>query len=292
MIPVDGDVLRAVAPRFSGANGQAQARIITSIEGVLASTLDQFEINTRLRIAHFLAQITHESAGLRTTQEFASGRAYEGRKDLGNTQKGDGPRYKGRGLLQLTGRANYRRVGGIINLDLEGNPELAADPKVSLQIACEYWKDRKINPNCDADDLIAVTKKVNGGLNGLEDRRQFLVKAKTALARLEGAVVAGGTPSPAAPSGAAPSGGAPAAGAAPAPGGAKPTLRRGSQGDAVTELQQTLRKLGFALSIDADFGAATEVAVMKTQSDNGLTADGIVGPATWAKLDALAAKKT
>jgi predicted chitinase len=94
-----------------GVLAEAQAGIIGAIEGVIQSTLDQYEIDTRLRVAHFLAQIIHEAAGLSTTEEFASGAAYEGRKDLGNVNPGDGRLYKGRGLLQLTGRANYKRLG-------------------------------------------------------------------------------------------------------------------------------------------------------------------------------------
>jgi putative chitinase len=215
----------------------------------MQSTLAQYKINTRLRIAHFLAQIIHESAGLRATEEFASGDAYEGRADLGNVKRGDGPRYKGRGLLQL-----------------EEEPGRAAEPLLSLTIACEYWTDRKINPNCDADDLITVTKKVNGGLRGLPDRRQLLMKAKAALARVEGIVVASS-----------------------APADAKPVLRRGSQGDAVGELQTLLRKAGFPLAIDQDFGAATELAVMGVQKDARLTADGVVDPPTWRAVEKRAA---
>ena len=268
MIAVDGDVLRAIAPKYMGVLAEAQERIIGAIEGVIQSTLAQYEIDNRLRVAHFLAQIIHEFAGLRTTEEFASGAAYEGRKDLGNVNPGDGRRYKGRGLLQLTGRANYKRLGDKLGIDLENEPELAAEPKLSLTIACEYWVDRKINAACDVDDLIAVTKKVNGGLNGLADRRQLLVKAKAALARVEGIVVAAATP--------AKSG---------------PTLHRGSQGEAVAELQTLLRNLGFQLAVDQDFGAATELAVMSVQKNAGLKPDGIVGPATWREFDKAAQAK-
>jgi putative chitinase len=232
----------------------------------MQSTLAQYKINTRLRIAHFLAQIIHESAGLRATEEFASGEAYEGSADLGNVKRGDGPRYKGRGLLQLTGRANYKRLGDKLRIPLEEEPGRAAEPLLSLTIACEYWTDRKINPNCDADDLITVTKKVNGGLRGLPDRRQLLMKAKAALARVEGIVVASS-----------------------APADAKPVLRRGSQGDAVGELQTLLRKAGFPLAIDQDFGAATELAVMGVQKDARLTADGVVDPPTWRAVEKRAA---
>lgn len=182
MKPVTADVLRAIAPRFYGATAQRQSQIIDAIAGEFTSILNEYEINTDLRVAHFLAQIIHESAGLQTTEEFASGAAYERRVDLGNTVPGDGKRYKGRGVLQLTGRANYRRYGQILGLDLEGQPHMAAEPLVSLRIACVYWRDRHINPLCDADDLVGVTKKVNGGTNGLADRGRYLAKAKVALA--------------------------------------------------------------------------------------------------------------
>ncbi len=126
------------------------------------------------------------SAGFRTTEEFASGAAYEGRKDLGNVKKGDGRRYKGRGLLQLTGRANYAEYGKALGVDLENNPAMAAEPALSLKIACEYWKRRKLNADCDRDDIRATTRRINGGLNGLKDRSNYIRKAKEALARIEG----------------------------------------------------------------------------------------------------------
>lgn len=267
MIPVDAETMRAIAPHFSGRTGQRQAEIIAGVGKILATTLNEFDINTRLRIAHFLAQTCHESAGFRTTEEFASGIKYENRRDLGNVQPGDGPRYKGRGLLQLTGRANYRTVGDLIGVDLEGNPERAAEPEISLRIACVYWQRRKINGPCDRDDIVTVTKRVNGGLNGLPERRAFLKKAKDAIAQLEEANLS-----------------TPAA-------GADPILRRGSEGEDVGELQTLLQSLGFQITIDQEFGPATEVAVTKFQSDQGLTADGIVGPRTWQVLHSKAQPK-
>ena len=260
MIPVDGDFILAVAPRFSGAKAEAQARIVGAISSVLAPTLDSYEIKTKLRIAHFMGQVTHECAGFRTTEEFASGAAYEGREDLGNVHTGDGKRYKGRGLIQLTGRANYRMIGEILGLSLEDDPELAAEPVTSLRIACEYWKTRRINTAADRDDLIKATKLVNGGLNGLEDRRKYLQKAKTALAQIEGIRVS------------------------LSEGGNTIVLRRGSFGDAVRELQELLVTHGFDVAIDNDFGPATELAVMIFQKNNDLIVDGIVGRKTWALL--------
>jgi putative chitinase len=262
MIPVDGDFILAVAPRFSGKNGAAQHRIVSEISAIFAATLHSYGISSQLRIAHFMAQVTHECAGFRTTEEFASGAAYEGREDLGNINKGDGKRYKGRGLIQLTGRANYWKIGQLLKLDLENHPELAAEPATSLRIACEYWKSRHINAAADQDDLIRATKLVNGGLNGLEDRRQYLQKAKTALAAQEGIRVA------------------------LSEGGTTIVLRRGTFGEAVSELQQLLSAQGFALAIDGDFGAATELAVMTWQRQHNLTVDGIVGRNTWHSLRA------
>jgi putative chitinase len=263
MIPVDSHTMREVAPTFSGKIADSQAKIIAEVGAVLAATLESFDITTRLRIAHFLGQTCEESAGYRTTEEFANGAAYEGRKDLGNTQKGDGPRFKGRGLLQLTGRANYDQYGKALGVDLVNNPTLAAGPALSLKIACEYWKLHNINADCDRDDLQAVTRKVNGGLNGLSERAAFTQKAKAAVARLEAVQLSG----------------------APSPGETRPVLARGSKGDAVVQLQTLLRDLNFAVAIDGDFGPGTEVAVTRFQSENSLTADGIVGPQTWAAMD-------
>lgn len=260
MIPIDGEFILEVAPMFSGSNAAAQRRIVGEISGSFAVVLSQYNIDSYYRIAHFMGQVTHECAGFRTTEEFASGAAYEGRLDLGNTEKGDGKRYKGRGLPQLTGRDNYRRIGAKLDLDLEGNPELAGDPVTSLKIACEYWEDRKINGHCDADDLIKVTKAVNGGLNGLEDRREFLRRAKVALKSRMALVISSDQ------------------------GSTDPVLRRGSFGEAVGGLQETLVAKGFQIAIDWDFGPATELAVIEFQKRSGLTIDGIVGRDTWAAL--------
>src|SRR5699024_1278233 len=133
------------------------------------TVLDSYPINTPLRIAHLDAPLAPESAGFRNTEEFARGAAYEGRRDLGNIEPGDGMRFKGRGLIQLTGRANYVRVGAMLGRDLVGNPEAAAEPVLSLEIACAYWNDRALNSHADRDDLIAVTRAINVGTNGLAD---------------------------------------------------------------------------------------------------------------------------
>jgi putative chitinase len=145
--------------------------------------LPRYEINTGLRISHFMAQCAHECDNFRTMQEYASGDAYEGRVALGNTQPGDGRRYKGRGIIQLTGRANYRTYGAALGLDLENNPELAAIPENAVKIACEYWKrttraGRTMNQLADADDINTITRRINGGLNGLTDRQLKLSIAK------------------------------------------------------------------------------------------------------------------
>ena len=135
-------------------------------------------MQSNLRLAHLMAQLVHESGSFRYMEEIASGAAYEGRADLGNTQPGDGKRYKGRGPIQLTGRANYRTFGRRMGIDFENHPEIAALPCIGLHIALEYWKDRGLNSFADADDVDAITRKINGGTNGLADRKQHLAKIK------------------------------------------------------------------------------------------------------------------
>ncbi len=147
----------------------------------LTETMRQYAIDTPHRATHFLAQIGHESGGFRYAEELASGEAYEGRADLGNTEPGDGRRFKGRGLIQLTGRANYRAYGRAIGRDLTvgGNWEqVAADPALCVGVAGWYWANRKINALADRDDLEAVTRAINGGLNGLDDRQAKLERAR------------------------------------------------------------------------------------------------------------------
>jgi len=138
-------------------------------------------IDTAVRRAHFLAQVGHESGELRYTEEIASGDAYEGRRDLGNTEAGDGRRFKGRGLIQLTGRANYRAFGEAIGVDLISgdNPQrVATDPGLAVEVACWFWQARGLNALADADDGHAVTRRINGGLNGLADRLRQLDRAR------------------------------------------------------------------------------------------------------------------
>jgi|YNPBryunderm2012_1023409.scaffolds.fasta_scaffold19876_3 putative chitinase len=136
-------------------------------------------IYSRERICHFLAQIAHETGGFYWDEELASGEEYEGRADLGNTQPGDGKRFKGRGLIQLTGRANYRQYGRWLDLPLEENPELARKPRVALKIALLYWNANDLNYWADKGDLIKITRAINGGMAGYQDRLSWLNRIMT-----------------------------------------------------------------------------------------------------------------
>ena len=147
----------------------------------LLTKMEDREINTPLRRAHFLAQIGHESGALRYNEELASGAAYEDRSDLGNTDDGDGRRFKGRGLIQLTGRANYYDYGKSIGIDLtvdENWLKVARDPELAVDVACWFWETRKLNQLADDDDVVEVTRCINGGTNGLADRKGYLARAR------------------------------------------------------------------------------------------------------------------
>ena len=142
------------------------------------------QINTGLRMAHFLAQLGHESGDLRFSEEIASGDAYEGRIDLGNTQAGDGRRFKGRGLIQLTGRANYTAYGNARQRDFvsgTNNLLISTDPNLAVDASCWFWTTHGLSTMADADNLNGITRRINGGLNGLADRSAHLQRAKCLL---------------------------------------------------------------------------------------------------------------
>jgi predicted chitinase len=124
-------------------------------------------------LSAFLAQCAHESAKFTTTKEFADGSQYEGRKDLGNVKPGDGVRYKGRGFLQITGRANYTQASKDLGIDLVNHPELAEKPDVAIKVSLWYWKTRVQPKISNFTNTKAVTKKINGGVNGLQDRTKL-----------------------------------------------------------------------------------------------------------------------
>jgi len=175
---ITATLLRAIAPR-------ANPKLVDELAAAMAEILPGAGIDTPLRLAHFLAQAAHESDGFRTLVEHwgptAAQKGYEGRKDLGNVRRGDGRLYRGRGIFQLTGRANYRVIGEKLGLPLEAEPVLAAEPHHAVRIAAEYWTSRKLNEAADADELRVITRRINGGLNGLADRQRYLTRGKLAL---------------------------------------------------------------------------------------------------------------
>src|SRR5450830_1366340 len=168
------DQLRKIMPT-------AGARAFVMLD-YLNKTMDEFEINTPARQAAFLAQVGHESGQLRYVRELASGAAYEGRADLGNVIAGDGARFKGRGLLQVTGRANYAACGVALRLDLLARPELLEQTIYACRSAGWFWQSRGLNALADTGDQERVTRRINGGLNGLADRLALYQKACKVLA--------------------------------------------------------------------------------------------------------------
>ena len=141
----------------------------------IPDTAVKFNITTNLRLAHFLSQCAHESGNFKWVVELASGKAYEGRKDLGNTQPGDGVKFKGRGYIQLTGRANYDKFSKFVNEDCVSNPDLVST-KYPMLSAAYFFDKNKLWKICDlgsTDEVVEkVSRRVNGGTNGLLDRQQ------------------------------------------------------------------------------------------------------------------------
>jgi len=177
--------LHAIMPRLPSARG-------TTLFPFLTAAISEFSIERPARTAAFLAQLAHESAQCRFMEEIwgptAAQRRYEppGRlaADLGNTEPGDGERFKGRGPIQITGRANYGRFGGLLGVDLIAEPERAARPEVAFRIAGLYWSKKGLNELADQvspDAFREITRRINGGFNGLAEREGFYEKAKSVL---------------------------------------------------------------------------------------------------------------
>lgn len=178
------DTLRALFARFLAPPERASelgmaANVHFRTYGILENPL---------RLAHFMGQCAHESAGFRYMEEIASGAAYEGRVDLGNTQPGDGRRFKGRGPIQLTGRANYRTFGRKIGIDLEAHPAVVALPSFGLLVACMFWDSMDLNALADRDKGSAISRAINRGnpdaakpANHEPERAALTAKAKGLL---------------------------------------------------------------------------------------------------------------
>jgi len=174
------------------ANALAQATGATLIRAVMflqpiTDSFDEFNLDTLNRQAAYLAQIGWESMHLACTVEQGAnaGVAYEGRADLGNTQPGDGVRFKGRGLIQITGRSNYAAAGKALGLDLLNHPELLEETSNAARSAAWWWSAHGCNELADSGLFTAITRKINGGTNGLSGRLALWAKAKTALGIIE-----------------------------------------------------------------------------------------------------------
>jgi putative chitinase len=179
--------------------------------GLFSEILPKSGIDTRLRIAAFVSQCAHESAEFTHLSEnlnysaqdlldtwpsrftassaplFArkpesiANHVYSNRNGNGPESSGDGWNYRGRGIIQITGRANYRTIGDAINIDIEGLPHLAELPEVAIKVACAYFQINSLNRHADVGDVIKLTRAINGGLNGLKDRQNYYNRAMVAL---------------------------------------------------------------------------------------------------------------
>ncbi len=255
---------------------------------------EKYEINTTNRLAGFMAQCAHESLDFTRLEENLNysekalngvfGRYFgKGKRDakeyarnpekianyvyqdeyrskrgaMGNTTAGDGWRFRGRGIKQLTGRNNYTAFGKSVGMSAEEAADYVATERGALESACWFWATNKLDKWADKGDIKGLTKKINGGTIGLEDRTR---RWEEALAILGGKV-----PAPKAAKKSAPA--------------KSRTLRKGMKGDDVAKMQKAL-----GITADGDFGFGTQTSVKKWQKLNGLVADGIVGPATQAKM--------
>lgn len=249
--------------------------------------LPLWEVDTIERVAMFVAQCGHESGGFRVLSENLNYSAkalntifpkyfkragrdaneyhrqpekianviYANRMDNGDTESGDGWRFRGGGILQLTGRYNYTKFGEAVEMSAEEAVDYVRTKKGAIDSACWFWDENNINRWCDDMDVVGATKRINGGTIGLDDRKKHYLHAMD--------VLGGDYEEP-----------------EEQELNLNQTIRKGSRGPLVAEVQE---KLDISPA-DGIFGPGTERHVKKWQSANGLVADGIVGPKTLGKL--------
>lgn len=254
---------------------------------LMSELLPKYEINTPARVAGFIAQCSHESNGFKVLEEnlnysaeglnkifpkyfIKAGRdaqayhrqpekianiVYASRMGNGDTASGEGYKFRGRGVIQLTGKDNYTRFGKSIELTADEVVDYLATKKGALESACWYWSTNGLNATADAQDIVAMTKKINGGTIGLEDRKKHFNHALQVLGNTAPPVAVNDQITDSV------------------------TLKVGASGPAVVKLQKAL-----GVTADGDFGPGTEAALKKWQASKGLTADGVAGPKTQAKL--------
>lgn len=167
--------------------GRSASPSMTSMGIALAQHLPGYGIlDTPARLVNFLGQASHETGGFRFLKELwgptPAQKGYEGRLDLGNTQSGDGRRFCGRGIFQTTGRANYERLKAKLGIDVVSNPALLETPDIATLAACVFWDDHDLSALADAGKEDTITRRINGGTNGLDERRALVAKLKGVLA--------------------------------------------------------------------------------------------------------------
>ena len=176
-MPITAQQLLRILP-----NAGAKAGVFVP---ALNTAMGRYQIVGLQRVAAFIAQIGHESGQLRYVRELwgptSAQAGYEGRADLGNVMPGDGFRFRGRGLIQVTGRANYAECGEALGLDLVSHPELLEQPEWAAKSAAWFWSTRGLNVLADADAFDKITRRINGGQNGAEERRELYDRALEVL---------------------------------------------------------------------------------------------------------------
>jgi predicted chitinase len=238
-------VLRALCPRAN--------LVVDEVAPHLEKEFERGSLNTPERQAQFLANAAVETAGFTTLVEFGNDqyfRRYDGRKDLGNTKPGDGARFKGRGIFDLTGRANYAAEGKKLGVDLLANPELAATGQYATAIAVDYWLSHGCNDLADKGETVAIRRKINGGTNGLTQAEAYYARALQIL------------------------------------NGKDATAEEPAAREKIIALQQRLKALNYSMVGKADglIGSCTVAAISAFQHDHGLPVTGKADTATEAAL--------